>query len=211
MAAAPHIPYEEPETAYNISIGSGFTPTPQGVKLGVSQSITFTNNSGAEIGSIVFQANPPLPAPNAGPILFPNTITNLANGATSSVLPPNQAAGSVNYLIFDESGNQYGPYSIQLGTAIPLMIAILESESYPVNAAVPVQGTAAIYSADTPCFQYPITWGAKGNPFTTTVPSAGCGFSSNATRTANASANNYPYTFVGPAQNPGGGHIVIQN
>jgi hypothetical protein len=210
MAAAPNIPCEEPETAYNISIGSGFTPTPQGVKLGVSQTITFTNNSGTEIASIVFQANPPLPAPNAGPILYPNTVTNLASGATSSVLSSNQAAGSVNYLIFDESGNKYGPYSIQLGLTVPLMIAIFQSESYPETAGVPAQGNAAIYSADAPCYQYPITWGAKGNPFTAAVPSAACGFSSNATRTANANPNPYTYTFTGPVENPGGGKIVVQ-
>jgi hypothetical protein len=210
MAAAPNIPYEEPETAYNISIGAGFVPTPQGVKLGISQTITFTNSSRAEIGSIVFQANPPLPAPNAGPILYPNTISNLANGATSSVLSPNQSAGSVNYLIFDDSGNQYGPYSIQLGATVPLMVAILDSQAYPEIAAVPAQGNAAIYSADSPCVQYGVAWGAKGNPFTAAVPKAACGFSSNATRTATTVTNDYPYQIVNPAQAPGG-HIVIQN
>jgi hypothetical protein len=211
MSAARNIPYENNPAAYPITIGPGFTPAPQGVKLGVSQPITFTNNSGAEIASVVFQANPPLPL-SPGPILYPNTLTNLANGATSAELTPNYAEGSVNYFITDEGGKQYGPFSIQLGagTAIPLMIAILNSQTYPATAAVPAQGAAAIYSADQPCVQYGISWGGAGSPFTIGTPKAACGFSPSAIRTATTAVNTYPFNIVNPAEAPGG-KVVIQS
>ncbi|MGB8014009.1 MAG: hypothetical protein WCF68_20510 [Terriglobales bacterium] len=210
MAAAHNIPYDDTLVAQNITINNTFTPTPhQGFLLGVGQPITFTNNSGVEISSIQFQANPPLPS-NPGPILYPNTITSLANGATSAELSPNYPEGSVNYLIIDESGNQYGPFSIQLGTAVPLMIAILDAQTYPETAAVPAKGNAAIYSADSPCVQYGISWGGNGNPFSASVPKAACGYSSGAIRTANNNPDNYLYTIINPAQGPGG-KIIIQN
>lgn len=211
MSAARNIPFEHPDVAYNIPIGAGLIPTGSnpGLKLGVSQPITFTNNSGAEIGSIVFQANPPLPAPNAGPILYPNTITDLANGATSAELSPTSAQGSVNYFIYDTDGNPYGPYSIQLGNTVPLMIAMLALQAYPETAAIPAQGIAAIYSADQPCVQYDITW-TQGNPFTQATGSAACGYSNSAIRTGITTENTYSYKFVNPANNPGGGKIIIQ-
>jgi len=65
MSAARNIPYEDNLAAVNITIDSTFTPTPQGAKLGVGQTITFTNNSGQEISLIQF--NPiPLKRPLAG-------------------------------------------------------------------------------------------------------------------------------------------------
>ncbi|MGB8732604.1 MAG: hypothetical protein WCC99_15265, partial [Candidatus Sulfotelmatobacter sp.] len=117
--------------------------------------------------------------------------------------------GSVNYLIFDESGDEYGPFSIQLGDAVPLKIQIIASEIYPATAAIPQLGSAAIYSDDQPCVQYAISWGKNGNPFTAAASSAACGFSSNAVRTTNANPNTYPYGIDRPIA-AGGGKIVVQ-
>jgi hypothetical protein len=207
MSAARNIPFEESLTAQNISIDSTFTPTPEGVIIGVGQPVTFTNNSGAEIASIQFQPNP-LKAPSGpGPTLF-TEITNLANGATSAEQPPNPTVGAVNYLITDENGKEYGPFSIQAGTAVPLKVQVIDAVIYPSTAAIPARGAAAIYSDDTPCDQYPITWAS--NPFTTATPTAACGFSPSAMRTGVATTGEYRYTI--PSQvATGGGKIVIQN
>jgi len=209
MAAARDIPFEDNLAALNITIDSTFTPTPQGAKYGAGQTITFTNKSGQEISLIQFNPNPPEPPSGPGPTLFPD-VTDLENDEVSAVLTSSPAVGSVNYFIFDESGDEYGPFSIQLGDAIPLKIQIIGSEIYPSTAAIPVLGSAAIYSDDKPCVQYPITWGKNGNPFTTNVPSAACGFSSNAIQTTNASPKTYPYGIDRPIE-AGGGKVVVQN
>jgi hypothetical protein len=209
MSAARNIPFEDNLAAVNITIDSTFTPTPQGAKLGVGQTITFTNNSGQEISLIQFNPNPPQAPSGPGPTLFSN-VTDLENNEVSPVLTPSPAEGSVNYLIFDENGDEYGPFSIQLGDAVPLKIQIIASEIYPATAAIPQLGSAAIYSDDQPCVQYPITWGANGNPFTTVASSAACGFSSNAVRTTNANPNTYPYGIVRPIAT-GGGKIKVQS
>src|SRR6202020_2261087 len=125
MSAAHNLPYEQSLTAQNIAIDSTFTPTPQGVIIGVGQPVTFTNNSGATISLIQFAANPPQPPSGPGPTLFTN-ITNLGNGQTSPEQTPNPGAGSVNYLITDANGTQYGPFAIQAGVAVPLKIQMID-------------------------------------------------------------------------------------
>lgn len=207
MSAARNIPFEEALKAQNIDIDSTFTPSPEGVIIGVGQPVTFTNNSGAEIASIQFQPNPPKAPSGPGPTLF-TEITNLANGATSAEQTPNPTVGAVNYLITDENGKEYGPFCIQAGTAIPLKIQIIDAEIFPSTAAIPAGGNGAIYSDDTPCNQYPITWGS--NPFTTATPTAACGFSNSAMRTAVNTTGTYRYTVPSDAAS-GGGKIVIQN
>lgn len=208
MSAARDISYGEVLTAQNIQIDSTFTPNPQGVIIGVGQPITFTNNSGVSI-SIQFQPNPPQPPSGPGPTLFTN-ISNLANGATSAQQTPNPSGGSVNYFITDNHGIEHGPFAIQAGVAVPLKIQIINSEIYPATAAIPARGIAAIYSDDTPCDQYPITWGSAGNPFTTGTTNAACGFSNAAIRTGNNNPNTYRYGIPSPVAT-GGGTIKIQN
>lgn len=223
MSAARNIPFENNVAAKNITIDSSFTPTPQGVILAVGQPVTFTNNSGALINSIQFPPNPLGPPLGDGPTLL-TEITDLASGHTSpeqTPNAPNPAPGSVNYFIFDEDGIQYGPYSIQVGSSVPMVVQVAEVNGKvtytPQVAAIPARGGLQMTGDN----NYNVMWGAQGDPVSPSLLQIfRGGMKANAIHTSAKPPNEYPYgaTLI-PGRKVkgqsvgggGGGKIIIRN
>jgi hypothetical protein len=208
MAAARHIPRNEPETAWTISFTyNGSTmiasyPALKGVQFG--DQVTFANSASSTAPiNITFNSNPPVVTNPPGPVLFNNT-PNLQPGIGDEQQPqaPN---GSVNYYVNVVGGPSFGPYAIQVGAG-PMYIEITSLNSEPDPILIPKGGTLQMYSNDNNT--YDIGW-PSFNPFP------------GLTQANPGAANNNPYTQSGPAQNyaysvsvngqdgPGGGTIKV--
>ena len=205
MSAARNLPFV---AAQPINIDSTFTPTPQGVIVAVGQQVNFTVNAGVAVASIQFAPNP---ANTSAP--FTN-ITTFPNSQAPTV------PGSVNYFIFDQNGFQYGPYCIQVGTVVPLVVTITESSGQvtyaPPVAAIPERGLLQMIGDN----NYNVQWGAKGDPVSPSLTQIfSGGMKNNAIHTGVSSPNQYAYTVPPTGAKPreggfgggGGGKVIIQS
>jgi hypothetical protein len=179
MSAARNLPFVAPQP---INIDSTFTPTPQGVMIAVGQQVNFTVSAGVQVSSIQFAPNP---ANTTAPFV---NITTFPNQQTP------HAPASVNYFIYDSNGFQHGPYSIQVGNGVPLVVSITDDGviTYtPPVAAVPQRGSLLMMGDD----DYAVNWGTNGDPVTPALNIIySGGMQNNAIHTGAKPPNTYSYT-----------------
>jgi hypothetical protein len=114
-------------TTYVLDINTSFVPNIQGLEIGPTDSVEFTNLSGAPI-QIIFMT------PSGYNPVFNNT-SRIDNGRTSSpALQPLMSQVTTDYWVLNLNNAQaYGPYSIEVTTnpqvAAPLAVPI--SGGYP--------------------------------------------------------------------------------
>jgi hypothetical protein len=187
--AARVIPFEDSDTAQNISI-TDTDAIPEGCILTATQnSVTFTNNATSPV-SIAF--NPPDILTN---------ISNLAVGGTSAAqtMP---ASASVNYSV--TGANVNGLYAIQSGSGFMLVTVsggVGNENCSPEKVAIPLGGNLQMQPAVS-TDGYNVAW-SDGDPFTkpiTTVDSV-----SHADDSSDGTGE-YPYTVTRVSIQGGGGN-----
>jgi hypothetical protein len=189
--AARVIPFEENDTAPNISI-TDTDATPEGCILtAVQNSMTFTNNANSPV-SIAFN-----------PTGILTNISNLAVGSTSAAqaMP---ASASVNYYVTVGSVvTPNGPYAIQSGNGsmvVTVSGAVGNETCSPDPVAIPVGGNLEMQPAVS-SHVYNVAW-TDADPFTVPITKAD---STSHTENPSDGTGEYPYTVTRMSIEGGGG------
>lgn len=174
MAAAPNLPMPETVT-HNITIGTNFATSPQGIVVRYGDTVNFVNNSGSDI-TIQFLANSP------GVAVYPNMSLTVPNGNPNGPVgfpaPTVDAAANYNILVNGVQQNT-DPYVIQVGVG-PMYVLITESggDVYftPTKVAVPLGNitTGMGYlqmKSQVPNTVFPVYWAT--NPFNPGISQSG--------------------------------------
>jgi hypothetical protein len=188
--AARVIPFEDSDTAQNISI-TDTDAIPEGCILTAAQnSVTFTNNGTSPV-SIAFN-----------PTGILTNISNLAVGGTSAAqtMP---ASGSVNYCVTVGAAVN-GPYAIQSGNGFMVVTvsgSVGNENCSPHSVAIPLGGNLQMQpaiSADV----YDVGW-TDGDPFTDPIKTVD---SVSHTDDSSDGTGEYPYTVTKTSIQGGGGN-----
>jgi hypothetical protein len=188
--AARVIPFEDSDTAQNISI-TDTDASPEGYILTATQnSVTFTNNASSPV-SIAFN-----------PTGILTNISDLAVGSTSAAQTMPTSA-SVNYNVTAGSAVN-GPNAIQSGNGcmvVTISGGVGSETCSPDPVAIPLGGNLEMQPAVS-THVYTVIW-TNGDPFTVPIQKAD---SSSHTENSSDGPGDYPYTVTRVSIEGGGGN-----